>query len=165
LAGRIDAAQSILATPAATEARRLERAYAECSRAIAIARARLEPGAASIAEVGGGLAIFAGIGSPLTQGLAIGLAGPVTEADLDRIESHLRAGHDAPAQLEIGPFVDPSLPAILATRGYAVHEWQLVWTCDLAPAPAPAPAPGPAPTPDGVEVRRVGAGEVDLFAR
>jgi GNAT superfamily N-acetyltransferase len=162
LARSVDAAQSILATPAAEQARRLERALAEGAADIARTMARLDPasGAAAL-EIAGGFAIFAGAGSPLTQGLGMGLAGPVSAPQLDAMEAHLRRGRQGSVQLEICPFVDPSLPALLAERGYRVHEWQLVWTCDLDAAPRePVTAPDPQ-----LSVRRIRAGEEDIYLR
>lgn len=162
LARRVDAAQSILSTPAAEQARVLERALAECSAATARSMAKLDPGSgASILEVAGGLAIFAGRGSPLTQGLAMGLRGPMSDAELDAMERHLRPDGRGAAQLEVCPFVDPTLNALLAARGYRVNEWQLVWTCPIPEAPA-APA---APPDDRLAVRRTRPGEEDLFFR
>jgi len=161
LARRVDAAQSILATPAADEARALEGAYAGCSAAAARAMARLDPASgASVLEAAAGVAIFAGQGSPLTQGLAMGLRGPVTAADLDAMERHV-APRGGPRQLEVCPYADPTLPVLLAERGYRVHEWQLVWTRALA-----EPAPGPARPPDpALRVRRLRPGEEDAFFR
>jgi len=162
LARRVDAAQSILATPAAVQARVLERALAECSAATARAMARMDPtSGASVLEVAGGLAIFAGAGSPLTQGLAMGLHGAVGPAELDAMERHVCPQGRGPKQLEVCPFVDPSLPALLADRGYRVHEWQLAWTCAIPSAPLePARAPEPS-----IIVRRVRSGEEDVFFR
>jgi len=162
LARAVDAAQSILSTPAAEQARVLERALAECSAATARAMAKLDPASgASVLQVAGGLAIFAGRGSPLTQGLAMGLNGPVGAAELDTMERHLRAGGSGSTQLEVCPFVDPSLGALLASRGYRVNEWQLAWTCAIPEAPG-APE---APQDERLVVRRTRPGEEDLFFR
>src|SRR6476619_7639960 len=128
LARQLDAAQSILATPAAAEARRLERALAACSRAVVAATTRIQPDVQAAArDLAGGTAIFAGRGSPLTQGLAMGFTGPVGAADLDALEAFLAPEGTGTTQLELCPFADPSLAAELARRGYRVHEWQLVW--------------------------------------
>jgi GNAT superfamily N-acetyltransferase len=162
IARRVDAAQSLLATPAADQARTIEGAFAECSRAIAAAMARLDPASrASALDVAGGVAIFAGAGSPLTQALGVGLAGPVTAAELDLLEAHLRPGGRGSCQVELCPFVDPTLPALLAERRYRVHEWQLAWTCAV---PAEPIAP-PHPPDEALRVRRAHAGEEDLFFR
>ena len=96
----------------------------------------------------------------VTQGLAMGLGGPVSAADLDAVEAQLRPrpnrreapgrgsvepwrdrphGHGA-RQMELTPFAHPSLAAELARRGYRVHEWQLVWTRGV-PAVRPAGHP------------------------
>jgi GNAT superfamily N-acetyltransferase len=159
LARQVDAAQSILTTPAAAQARRLEQAQARLCVNVAVAMAEREPTSGAGALVrDSGCAIFAGAGSPLTQGMAMGLAGIVSAADLDAFEAHL-APHGGPRQLELCPFADPSLPALLAERRYRVHEWQLVWTRALDDAP-------PAPTAEGdVHVRPVAPGEEDLFLR
>jgi GNAT superfamily N-acetyltransferase len=162
LARRVDAAQSILSSAAADQARSLERAVAASCAATAHAMARMDPASgASVLEVAGGLAIFAGPGSPLTQGLAMGLHGPVTAGDLDAMERQLLPRGSGTCQLEVCPFVDPTLFALLARRGYVVHEWQLVWTCALSePTQAPLHAPDPALT-----VRRVRPDEHDAFFR
>lgn len=143
LARQVDAAQSLLTTPAAAEAHRLEQALAQVCRAYAAAVQRTTPAAgAGVLSNQAGVAIFAGSGSPLTQGLAMGLSGPVTREDLDRLEAHL-APTGGGRQVELCPFADPTLPALLAERGYRVHEWQLVWTCSLKAPPLPTRPPDP----------------------
>lgn len=158
LARQVDAVQSILTTPAAAQARRLEWAQARLCIHVADAMARLAPtmGAGALVR-DGGCAIFAGAGSPLTQGMAMGLAGEVSAADLDAFEAHL-APDGGPWQLELSPFADASLTRLLAERRYRVHEWQLVWTraLDLAP---------PADGASDVRVRPMMPGEEDLFLR
>ena len=105
------------------------------------------------------MAIFAGRGSPLTQGLAIGLGGgAVTPAELDALEAHLCPDGSGSRQLELCPFAHPSVAALLAERGYRVHEWQLVWTRALSDEPL-------APPPPELTVRRVRAGEEERFCR
>ena len=37
------------------------------------------------AEIGGGIATFSGIDSPITQAFGVGLFGPVSEAELDQL--------------------------------------------------------------------------------
>jgi GNAT superfamily N-acetyltransferase len=162
LARLVDAAQSILSSPAAEQARVLERALAGSAAASARAMAKLDPASgASALEVAGGLAIFAGQGSPLTQGMAMGLGGPVTASDLDAMERHLRPAGRGTRQLEVCPYTDPSLLALLAGRAYRVHEWQLAWTC---PVPA-EPIEPPRPPDEALLVRRVRSGEQDVFFR
>lgn len=159
LARRVEAAQSILATPAAYQARRLEAALAASNREVALAMARLDPSSgASAPAIAGGVAVFAGAGSPLTQALGVGLAGPVTAADLDAIEQQLGQAGAATLQLELCPFADPSLPRLLGQRGYRVQEWQLVWTRALGDEPL-------APPPPELRIEPVQAGQERLFCR
>jgi GNAT superfamily N-acetyltransferase len=157
LARQVDLAQSILDTPAAGQARRLERAFATTCRSLAAAMARLHPasGAGALA-LPAGVAVFAGAGSPLTQVVALGLDGPVSASDLDRLEGFLRPEGAGAAQVELCPFADPTVAGLLAERGYRIQEWQLVWT-------RPAPRDPLAPAPPGVEVRRVRPGEEGLY--
>ena len=158
LARQVDAAQSILTTPVAAQARRLEWAQARLCVHVADAMARLTPAMGAGALVrDSGCAIFAGAGSPLTQGMAMGLAGDVSAADLDAYEAHL-APEGGPLQLELSPFADVSLTRLLAERRYRVHEWQLVWTRALDDAP-------PADVTSDVQVRPLAPGQEDLFLR
>lgn len=104
------------------------------------------------------MAIFAGAGSPLTQGMAMGLRGPVTPADLDAIEAQLLRSGTGACQMEVSPFADPSLLVLLAKRGYGIHEWQLVWT-------RPVPEQPLAPPPPELTVRRMQSGEEEVYCR
>ncbi|WP_224248005.1 GNAT family N-acetyltransferase [Hyalangium gracile] len=83
-----------------------------------------------ILEVAGGFALFHGPGSPLTQAIALGLDGPVSPADLDRVEAHLGRGGGA-IPIELLPFAHPSLAQELARRGYRVSEFQQVLVREL----------------------------------
>lgn len=122
-----------------------------------MARAKGRTGPAVI-DVGGGIASYVGPGHPLTRGLAMGMSGPVTAAELHRMEAHLCQGGEAGCQLEVNPFVDPSLTSLLAARGYRVNEWQLVWTRAVPADPLATPTPG-------VTVRLARADETALFLR
>lgn len=152
-----------LATPAA-QARRVERAQADQCRAYVEALGRLHPDVgASAVPLKGGWLLFAGVGSPLTQAMAMGLDGPLDAADLRRLEAHLgQQGGDL--QVEMCAFADPSLAALLAARAYRVHEFNQVWVRRL-PADEPPLMSTAAPLAAGIELRLVGEGEEALFAR
>src|ERR1700677_2554320 len=97
-------------------ARRLEEAEAFVAEAYVREVARRRPGAdVAVEEVAGGRAIFAGAGSPLTETKAIGLQGPVTEADLDRMES-IFFDRAEPSRVVVCPLADPSLVEGLGRR-------------------------------------------------
>jgi GNAT superfamily N-acetyltransferase len=159
LADQIDAAQSILGSANALQAKLIEQALAETSRCIVEAMAKMDPtqGAKAL-RVAGGIALFAGDGSPITQALALGFDGPVSSEQLDQVERHLCPSGSGRKQLEVCPYADPSLPTLLAARGYRVNEWQLVWIREVPSEPMPSP-------PAHLAIRKVGAGEEDLFCR
>lgn len=95
---------------------------------------------ATVEEICGGHMVFAGLGSPIGRAGAVGLADPVTEADLDRIEAFYRA-HQAPAQIDVTPLTDENLLELLKQRGYAMAELnnvlfrKLEGLGDLPPSP------------------------------
>nr|BDT38300.1 GNAT family N-acetyltransferase [Myxococcus sp. MH1] len=110
-----------------------------------------------ILELAGGLALFNGANSPLTQALALGLEGPVSAESLDRVEAHL-GQQGGLLQLDLLPFADPSLAQELARRGYRVGEFQQVFVRAL-------PASPPPPTAPGIELRPLRPGEAQVFSR
>jgi len=67
---------------------RLELTEGRGNAAFVEIQARVEPASgATWQQFGGTLAMFAGVGSPLTQTFGLGVATPVTDADLDGIET------------------------------------------------------------------------------
>jgi len=140
-------------------ARRLEEAEAFAAEAFARQLARRRPGAdVAVEEVAGGRAVFAGRGSPLTENKAIGLHGPVTEADLDRMEA-VCFSRGEPSRVVVCPLADPSLVEGLGRRGYRLSSFE-----NILALPVSRDDPEPHPTP-GIEVRPVEPGDADLYAR
>lgn len=125
-------------------AHRLERA-----QAVQNERLNQAAGGRSLA-VGGGFAHFRGEGHPLNQ--ALGLTGPVSEAELQAVEEFL----GSPTVLELGPGADPGLWPLLARRGYRVHTFQQLWTRGLT---------GPLPARSSAEVRLAESGEARRFSQ
>ena len=101
-------------------ARRLESAEA------AIARGCIEgrPDTA-ILEAAGGLAVFAGAESPVTQAIGIGLHGRVSQAEIDRLDAFFRS-RGAPVSIDLCPLADIFLRGQLASRGYRPAEFNNV---------------------------------------
>lgn len=103
-------------------ARRIEAADAaggaECARALAIRCPDL--GASSLA-VAGGHAVFTGTESPVTQALGVGMDGPVTSDEFERMEDFFRS-RSAAVNIELCPLADPSLVNLLAARDYRLLE-------------------------------------------
>jgi len=140
-------------------ARRLEEAEAFAAEAFARQLARRRPGAdVAVEEVAGGRAVFAGRGSPLTENKAIGLHGPVTEADLDRMEA-VCFSRGEPSRVVVCPLADPSLVEGLGRRGYRLSSFENILAMPLG-RDDPKPHPG-----HGIEVRPVEPGEAEVYAR
>jgi GNAT superfamily N-acetyltransferase len=132
-------------------ARRIEDADA----ATGIATAQRQSEAAAVEEIGGGWAIFVAPGSPINRAAALGLHGPVTAADLDRVEAFFRE-RGAPVQLDLCPFADPSLLEALAGRRYHPVEFNSVLVKPLA---------GEAPYPPDPRVREAVPDDEEAWAR
>ena len=139
-------------------ARRLEEAEAFVAEAYAREVARRRPEAdVAVEEVARGLAVFAGAGSPLTETKAVGLHGPVTEADLDRMESVFFSRAE-PSRVVVCPVADPSLVEGLGRRGYRLFKFENILSMALY-----GDDHKPSLTP-GIEIRKVDQGEADLYA-
>lgn len=107
-------------------ARRLEASEDEAQRAVAaVLRSRRPDLLPAALDVAGGHAVFAGKGSPVGRVIGAGLAGPVTQAEIDQVEAFYHA-HGVPAQFDITPLTDDSLPTILRQRGYVMTELNLL---------------------------------------
>ncbi len=99
-------------------AARIDRAEGRLCAGIARAVAAHSPEQRSeVIEVGGGVAVFAGPGSPTNKMIGIGFDGPVDESELDRVERAF-AEHRAALQAEVATLAEPGLPALLVKRGY-----------------------------------------------
>ena len=128
-------------------ARRIERAEAE-----QLARTGA-PGLAGAVEIGGGLAVSKGAGSPFSTALGVGLGGPVSAADVDRIERHL-GQDDGVVRVELAAPADAGFAAELARRGYRIDRFHQVWSRP----------PLPLPDAPGIEVRPIAPREERAWA-
>ena len=129
-------------------ARRIEAAEA----AIARGCAERQPGSA-VLVAGGGLALFQGSDSPLTQAVGLGLNGPVPEPEVDAIEEFFRS-RGARVSIDLCPLADAGLLDSLGRRGFRATEFNNVLVRQLASAEITL-------TP---RVRRATPQECDLWA-
>lgn len=138
--------------------RRLE--YAEAGAAEECVR-NAEPGkvTAAMMRVAGGLATFTGVDSPITQAVAMGLEGPVTAEDMDKLEEFFFS-RGAAVNIEMCPMADGSLMELLGKRGHRVIEFSNVCFMELGEKDKAG-----VKLPKGVEVRKVGREESRLWAR
>jgi hypothetical protein len=140
--------------------RRLECAEGRANADFVDARALTFPErGAEWMNIGGTLAMFDGIDSPLTQTFGLGVNGPVPAVDLDRIEEFYRE-RNAPAFHEVSPLADASLLPLLGERHYQVIEFTSVMWRPIAGDLGLPSAPN-----DRIVVRAIGADEHDLWAR
>ncbi|HKQ06738.1 MAG TPA: GNAT family N-acetyltransferase [Blastocatellia bacterium] len=138
-------------------AHRLELTDAEGGVAFARAYADLFLESEATAEsFAGGWATFAGVDSPLTQAFALGLAGPVEEAEIERMEDFFRS-RGAAINVELCPYADPSIIEIFQRRGYTLIEFSNVLVRRLAPEDAKLSID------QSVRVRRAEAHEAQLW--
>ena len=140
-------------------ARRLGAAEAAAGIWCQEALERVRPGAGGDVErLAGGTIAFAGIASPLTRVRGIGMAGPVSEEEVDRLERFYESRGVSPS-IPICPYADPTLLEHLGRRGYSVTDFDNVLVRPVAGA-APAPE-----LPEGMRVARAGAADQDAWAR
>src|SRR5579864_4443312 len=113
-------------------ARRLEMASAISGKACAEGAQRLHPELdAAAEEIAGGIAVYAGIDSPVTQALGIGLNGPVDSTELDRLEEFFHS-RKAPVAIELCPLAGLPLYEALAKREYRLIEVSSVLVRELS---------------------------------
>lgn len=106
----------------ATLARRVEAAWARAGADSARAYGRTRPDSGVAVEaVGGGLAAYYGVGSPLSQAQGLGHDGPVSDDELERLEAFFDSRGSATA-VEVASLADPGLLPTLSRRGYRVAE-------------------------------------------
>jgi GNAT superfamily N-acetyltransferase len=104
LARRMEAAEDV---PQLEIARVLQRSHPEIG--------------ADILEIAGGHAAFAGLNSPVGRAIGLGMDGPVTAEQLDKVEEFYKS-HNAPSQVDLTPVTHGSLLELLKTRGYVMTE-------------------------------------------
>ena len=74
---------------------------------------------AAAEPISGGHMIFAGVGSLIGRAVGMGFAGPVSTADLDRLEEFYRS-RGAPSQLDLCPLSDATLLELVKEREYGL---------------------------------------------
>jgi GNAT superfamily N-acetyltransferase len=138
-------------------ARRLEMASAMSGKACAEGAQSLHPELGAAAEeIAGGIAVFAGVDSPVTQALGVGLNGPIESTELDRLEQFYRS-RGAPVAIELCPLAGIPLYEALASREYRLREVSNILVRELTPADQFAP-----PT-SGIMVRQAFPKDEKLF--
>jgi ribosomal protein S18 acetylase RimI-like enzyme len=105
--------------------------------------------------VAGGVASFAGDGSPLNKVAGLGFGGVPSTAAMDEIErAFIACG--APVQVELAHLVDPAIGAMLTERGYRLMSFENVLGRALDDEPARV-------TPPRIEIRPSGPADLDAW--
>lgn len=81
-------------------------------------------------DVGGGTMSYAGPFAWANQACGLGLAGPVSDSDLDRIVEFYDARGE-PGEVELAAYADPSVARGLASRGFALDSIENVFAIDV----------------------------------
>jgi GNAT superfamily N-acetyltransferase len=132
----------------AVVAERVERVEAQLVAAASAAAGRRSGGSGEFAfAVAGGVASYAGPGSPFNKVAGLGFGGVPTRADIERVE-RVYAGVGSPVQVELASLADPRIAAELTGRGYRLVSFENVLGRDLTDGEA-VDDQG---MPDGVEV-------------
>jgi hypothetical protein len=103
-------------------ARRLELTEGHGNAAFIDAQARLDPSASPIwTKIGGTFAMFAGVGSPITQTFGLGMHAPLVEKDLEALERFFTSRGSAVFH-EVCPMAGVEVPQALVARHYRPIE-------------------------------------------
>ena len=141
-------------------ARRIEIAEARAAMETAELLDRERPGsAAAVEHIAGGAAIYCGPNSPVTQAVALGLDGPVTDADIDQLENFYRTRSEA-VRVETCPLADRSLIEQFHKRGYFVTEFSNVFAVALQ---EPSRMIFHQNLPTGASIEKVSSEQLDLW--
>jgi ribosomal protein S18 acetylase RimI-like enzyme len=140
-------------------AERIERAEAgRMAAASEAARRRGAQPAGFVMPVAGGMATFAGAGSPFNKVAGLGFGGMPSQAELAEVERAF-AAHGSAVRAELSNLADPAVAAMLTGRGYRLVSFENVLG---RPPGGPGGDEGGRP-PAGIDVRRARAGEFELW--
>ncbi|WP_433635028.1 GNAT family N-acetyltransferase [Nocardia sp. CA-120079] len=109
-----------------------------------------------VRPIGGGLAVWAGPGSPLDKVVGIGMNGAAfDDAELEAVEQAF-AEREAPVQVEVCTLADPAVVERLTRRGYVLFGFENVLGLRLEPGRQ-------AQLAEGIEIRDVGHDEFETW--
>jgi GNAT superfamily N-acetyltransferase len=103
-----------------------------------------------VIPVAGGVASFAGEGSPYNKVAGLGFGGAPDPAVLDEIEKAF-AAFGSPVQIELAHLADPAIGAVLAGRGYRLESFENVLGRALTGGSGRVMLPGVEVRPSGEE--------------
>jgi len=145
-------------------AQRLEAAEAQKYLDYAAARGRMHPELAPAWEpIAGGYAVYAGDDNPYSRAIGLGLHGPVSEAEIARMEAFY-AGRGLAPELSLCPLADASLVDALGARRYRIQMFMHTWVRPLLDE-GRMTKDERWPAVAGVTVRQIHPDEAELWVR
>jgi len=109
-------------------------------------------------QIAGGGAVFAGVASPITQAIGVGLDGSVSSDELARLEAFFFQ-RKADVVLELTPYIDESVLQWIRDRPYGLVEFSQIHTLSLS-GDIRESEPG-----KGIAIRIVQPAEYKVFTR
>jgi GNAT superfamily N-acetyltransferase len=141
-------------------ARRIELAEAQAAVDCASTTERLRPrSGAAVQSVAGGFAVYCGANSPVTQAVGLGLDGPVSEEEFNRLEEFYRSRNE-PVRAETCPLADASLIEQFGKSGYRVSEFSNVMVRPLCGIDSSEVLRDPTA---GITIERIPREQIDLW--
>jgi len=129
---------------------RIERVEAQLIAQSSEAARRRAGTAGFVIPIAGGVASFAGEGSPFNKVAGLGFGGVPDPAALDEIEQAF-AACGSPAQIELAHLADPAIGDLLTGRGYRLESFENVLGRALVDEPERVMPPGVEVRPSGEE--------------
>jgi GNAT superfamily N-acetyltransferase len=137
-------------------AREIELAEAEAAVGCAKMSRSMQPGDdGAFVAIAGGYAVYCGANSPVTQAVGLGLNGPVSADEFDRLEDFYFSRKE-PVRVETCPLADASLIQHYKVRGYHVSEFSNVMMRPVKKTKAMK-------MPPGLDIQKAGPKEMDLW--
>ncbi len=109
----------------------------------------------AVEGIAGGYAVYCGAGNPVTQAVGLGLHGPVSAEEFDKLEAFY-FGRKETVRVETCPLADATLFEHYKSRNYHVSEFSNVMVRAVNDSSRPA-------LPAGLEMRRARPEELDLW--
>jgi GNAT superfamily N-acetyltransferase len=110
---------------------------------------------AAVEAVAGGYAIYCGASSPLTQAVGLGLSGPVSKEEFDRLEEFYFSRGET-VRVETCPLADATLIEHYRERGYHVSEFSNVMVRPVGGFSSDS-------SEKGIAIQKAAANEIDLW--
>ena len=145
---------------------RIERAEARLTESIGVTLRDTKPEArVFVADVGGGVAVFAGPLSPMNKMIGVGFSELPSERELETVERAF-ADRGAALQAEVSILADPALLALLGSRAYVIQGFENVLGQPIA-SPSRAPSASAEPSDQrpasAIDVRPMRPDEVGIW--